>query len=127
MFLKAGRIALLLGVATHLFFLMSYSGVAHAQWHDDDDHHQWTAPRDDYPRNDWRQRERERERRDEAKATGIVAGVVGVAVLTGVIAAAAKRDREKNSRADYCFRRYGNYNRATDTYRAADGYTYRCE
>ncbi len=55
-----------------------------------------------------------------------MAGTVGVAVVAGAIAAAAKRDRENRERADYCISRYGNYDRATDTYRDYSGYTYRC-
>lgn len=62
----------------------------------------------------------------EAKTTGVVVGVVGAAVVAGVIAAAAKRERETRERADYCIRRYGNYDRRNDTYRGADGYTYPC-
>ncbi len=56
----------------------------------------------------------------------MVVGVVGAAVVAGVIAAAAKRERETRERADYCIRRYGNYDRRNDTYRGADGYTYPC-
>ncbi|QQQ00802.1 hypothetical protein JHW41_22490 [Lysobacter enzymogenes] len=126
MFLKAGRMALLLGVVAHLFIIAPYPGIARAQW-DDGDHRDWSRDRNDYAREDWRQRDRERKRREEAQANGVVAGVVGAAVLATVIAAAAKRDKENRSRADYCISRYGNYNRANDTYRAADGYTYRCE
>ena len=55
----------------------------------------------------------------------VVVGV-GAAVVAGVIAAAAKRERETRERADYCIRRYGNYDRRNDTYRGADGYTYPC-
>lgn len=130
MFLKAGRTALLLGAVSQLLILMPYAGVAHAQ---QNHHHRadWERDRDYRPHEDRYQRERERERerkrKDEAKATGIAVGVVGTAVLAGVIAAAAKREKEKRARADYCINRYGNYDRANDTYRAADGYTYRCQ
>jgi BA14K-like protein. len=55
-----------------------------------------------------------------------VVGVVGAAVVAGVIAAAAKRERETRERADYCMNRYGNYDRRTDSYRDRDGYTYPC-
>jgi len=52
--------------------------------------------------------------------------VVGAAVVAGVIAAAAKREREVRERADYCMNRYGNYDRRNDIYRGTDGYTYPC-
>ena len=54
----------------------------------------------------------------------MVVGVVGAALVAGVIAAAAKRERETRERADYCMNRYGNYDRRTDSYRDRDGYTY---
>ncbi|MGG6342328.1 hypothetical protein ACQ5SA_03660 [Stenotrophomonas indicatrix] len=129
MFLKTGKTALLLAAATQLLVLMPYSGDAHAQ-RGDRYNPQWNQDyRDrDRDRDDWqrRERERERERRHDAKTTGVVVGVVGAAVVAGVIAAAAKRERETRERADYCMNRYGNYDRRTDSYRDRDGYTYPC-
>lgn len=75
-------------------------------------------------------RERERRRRKDAKADGVVAGVVGAAVVGGIIAAAAssnKKNKEKRERRGYCIERYGNYDERTDSYRAADGAWYKCE
>jgi len=82
----------------------------------------WERMHEEQRRHEW-----ERQRRDDAKAAGIVVGVVGTAVLAGVVAAAAKRDRDQRARADYCLGRYGNYDLATDTYRASNGYAYPCE
>lgn len=92
----------------------------------------------DRNRRDW-----ERERRKDAKTDGIVAGVVGTAILGGIIAAAAsssknrKRDdrgsdygdrrNDYGDRRSYCASRYGNYDERTDSYRASDGRWYRCE
>jgi hypothetical protein len=127
MFLKTGKTALLLAAATQLLVLMPYSGDAHAQ-RGDRYNPQWSQDYRDRDRDDWqrRERERERERRHDAKTTGVVVGVVGAAVVAGVIAAAAKRERETRERADYCMNRYGNYDRRTDSYRDRDGYTYPC-
>jgi hypothetical protein len=82
-------------------------------------------------RDDRWDRRRDRERRKDAKTDGIVVGVVGTAILGGIIAAAAsgknkKRDGNDDRRA-YCERRYGNYDERTDSYRASDGRWYRCE
>ncbi|QGL64089.1 BA14K family protein [Stenotrophomonas maltophilia] len=131
MFLKTGRTALLLAAATQVLVLMPYSGDAHAQ-RSDRYNPQWNQDYRDRDRDDWqrrereRERDRERERRHDAKTTGVVVGVVGAAVVAGVIAAAAKRERETRERADYCMNRYGNYDRRTDSYRDRDGYTYPC-
>lgn len=127
MFLKTGRTVLLLAAAAQLLVLMPYSGDAHAQ-RGDRYNPQWNQDYRDRDRDDWqrRERERERERRQDAKTTGVVVGVVGAAVVAGVIAAAAKRERETRERADYCMNRYGNYDRRTDSYRDRDGYTYPC-
>lgn len=127
MFLKTGRTALLLAAAAQLLVLMPYSGEAHAQ-RGDRYNPQWNQDYRDRDRDDWqrRERERERERRHDAKTAGVVVGVVGAAVVAGVIAAAAKREQETRERADYCMNRYGNYDRRTDSYRDRDGYTYPC-
>lgn len=127
MSLKTGRMALALGAAAQLLVLMPYAGDAHAQ-RGGGYRAGWDQGYQDRQRDEWQRREwdRKRERRDEAKAKDIVAGVVGVAVVAGVIAAAAKHERENRERADYCISRYGNYNRRTDTYRDSDGYTYPC-
>jgi hypothetical protein len=133
MILKPGKTALLLAAAVQLLVLLPYSGAAHAQ-RGDRYAPQWNQDYRDRDRDAWerrererkRERERERERRHDAKATGVVVGVVGAAVVAGVIAAAAKRERETRERADYCMSRYGNYDRRNDTYRGADGYTYPC-
>ncbi len=129
MFMKPGRAALLLAAAANLLVLLPYSGDAHAQ-RGDRYSPQWNQNYRDRDRDAWerreRERDRERERRHEARTTGVVVGVVGAAVVAGVIAAAAKRERETRERADYCIRRYGNYDRRNDTYRSADGYTYPC-
>lgn len=129
MFLKPGRTALLLAAAAQLMLLLPYSGDAHAQ-RSDRYNPQWNQDYRDRDRDAWerreRERDRERERRHEAKTTGVVVGVVGAAVVAGVIAAAAKRERETRERAEYCIRRYGNYDRRNDSYRGADGYTYPC-
>ncbi|HEL4243543.1 hypothetical protein [Stenotrophomonas riyadhensis] len=133
MFMKPGRAALLLAAAANLLVLLPYSRDAHAQ-RGDRYSPQWNQDYRDRDRDAWerrerereRERDRERERRHEARTTGVVVGVVGAAVVAGVIAAAAKRERETRERADYCIRRYGNYDRRNDTYRSADGYTYPC-
>lgn len=131
MSLKPRRTALLLAAAAQLMLLLPYSGDAHAQ-RGNRYNPQWDQDYRDRDRDAWerrereRERDRERERRHDAKTTGVVVGVVGVAVVAGVIAAAAKRERETRERADYCIRRYGNYDRRKDTYRGADGYTYPC-
>ncbi len=127
MFLKPGRTALLLAATVQLVVLLPYSGDAHAQ-RGDRYAPQWNQDYRDRDRDAWerRKRERERERRHDAKTAGVVVGVVGAAVVAGVIAAAAKREREVRERADYCMNRYGNYDRRNDTYRGADGYTYSC-
>ncbi len=130
MFLKTGRTALILAVAAQLV-LMPYAGDAHAQ-RGDRYNPQWSQDYRDRERDAWERRERERnhererERRHDAKTAGVVVGVVGAAVVAGVIAAAAKRERETRERADYCMNRYGNYDRRNDTYRSYDGYTYPC-
>ncbi|ACF52171.1 hypothetical protein [Stenotrophomonas maltophilia] len=130
MFLKTGRTALILAVAAQLV-LMPYAGDAHAQ-RGDRYNPQWNQDYRDRERDAWERRkrerdhERERERRHDAKTASVVVGVVGAAVVAGVIAAAAKRERETRERADYCMNRYGNYDRRNDTYRGADGYTYPC-
>lgn len=131
MSLKPGGTALLLAPAAQLMLLLPYSGDAHAQ-RGNRYNPQWDQDYRDRDRDAWerrereRERDRERERRHDAKTTGVVVGVVGAAVVAGVIAAAAKRERETRERADYCIRRYGNYDRRNDTYRGADGYTYPC-
>lgn len=127
MFLKTGRNALLLAATAQLLVLLPYSGDAHAQ-RSERYNPQWNQDYRDRERDDWqrRERDRDRERRHDAKTTGVVVGVVGAAVVAGVIAAAAKRERETRERADYCMNRYGNYDRRTDSYRDRDGYTYPC-
>ncbi|EED39147.1 conserved hypothetical protein [Stenotrophomonas sp. SKA14] len=118
---------MLLGAALQLLVLLPYAGDAHAQ--DRDSYRSgWDRGYQDRQRDEWerRERERERERRDDDKAKRVVVGVVGAAVVAGVIAAAAKREREARERADYCMNRYGNYDRRNDTYRGSDGYTYPC-
>ena len=75
-------------------------------------------------------RDRERKRRKDAKTDGIVAGVVGTAIVGGIIAAAASSKKKKNKdndRRGYCEDRYGNYDERTDSYRASDGRSYQCE
>ncbi|WP_422346585.1 hypothetical protein [Stenotrophomonas sp. DR009] len=127
MFQKTGRTAVLLGAALQLLVLLPYAGQAHAQ-NRDGYRSDWDRGYQDRQRDDWerRERERERDRRDDAKAKRVVVGVVGAAVVAGVIAAAAKREREIRERVDYCMNRYGNYDRRSDTYRGSDGYSYPC-
>lgn len=127
MFQKTGRTAVLLGAALQLLVLLPYAGQAHAQ-NRDGYRSGWDRGYQDRQRDDWerRERERERDRRGDAKAKRVVVGVVGAAVVAGVIAAAAKREREIRERADYCMNRYGNYDRRSDTYRGSDGYSYPC-
>ncbi|HEL2957907.1 hypothetical protein ACN9MD_09160 [Stenotrophomonas maltophilia] len=127
MFQKTGRAALLLGAALQVLVLLPYAGQAHAQ-NRDGYRSGWDRGYQDRQRDEWerRERERERDRRDDAKAKRVVVGVVGAAVVAGVIAAAAKREREVRERADYCMSRYGNYDRRSDTYRGSDGYSYPC-
>lgn len=129
MFSKARRVALWLGATVPLTVAIAHSTAAHAQRWDDrgPSWHQrgsWERQREEVSRREW-----ERRRHDDAKAAGVVAGVVGTAVLVGVIAAAANRDKEERARArvDYCVNRYGNYDQTTDSYRASNGYAYRCE
>lgn len=135
MLTKARRPLLWLTMLAQFAVLMPLATTAHAQRWDNRHHYDH---RYDRGRHDWR-RERERERREDRKAAGVVAGVVGTAVLVGVLAAAANNSNNNNqagnhtvhnqrrARADYCFNRYGNYDPATDTYRASDGYSYRCQ
>ena len=127
MFQKTGRTAVLLGAALQLLVLLPYAGQAHAQ-NRDGYRSGWDRGYQDRQRDDWehRERERERDRRDDAKAKRVVVGVVGAAMVAGVIAAAAKREREIRERADYCMNRYGNYDRRSDTYRGSDSYSYPC-
>lgn len=128
MLLKAGRSWALLGAMASFLLLAPYSGPAHAQYRDDGHHGRWERERD-RDRAEFHRRERERNRREEARNDRVVAGVVGTVVVAGLIAAAANRDKEERERgrASYCLSRYGNYDRATDTYRASDGYSYRCQ
>lgn len=127
MFQKTGRAALLLGAALQVLVLLPYADQAHAQ-NRDGYRSGWDRGYQDRQRDEWerRERERERDRRDDAKAKRMVVGVVGAAVVAGVVAAAAKREREVRERADYCMSRYGNYDRRSDTYRGSDGYSYPC-
>ena len=128
MLTPARRPLLWLLTSAQFLVLMPLSGVAHAQR--GDHRHGWDH-RDRYEhRRDW-QRERERrdrrDRRENRQAAGVVAGVVGTALLLGAISAANNRAQSpQHARANYCLNRYGNYDAATDTYRAADGYAYRC-
>lgn len=75
-----------------------------------------------------RRRERERNRRNDAKTQGIVAGVVGTAILGGIIAAAASGNKKRGNdgRREECEERYGNYDERSDSYRASDGRLYPC-
>lgn len=123
---RSRRITLWLGAMAQALVFMPYAAPAHAQrW----DHHRpdWHQNRWELQREEQQRRDQERQRRDDAAAAGVVVGVVGTAVLAGVIAAAAQRDKNERARADYCLNRYGNYDRATDSYRASDGYAYRCQ
>lgn len=124
MFIRTGPVALLLGVVAQLLVLMPSAAQAQSY---DPYRSGWNQDSRDRRHDDWerRERERERDRRDDAKAK-VVVGVVGAAVVAGVIAAAAKRERETRERADYCMNRYGNYDRRTDSYRGRDGYTHPC-
>jgi len=77
------------------------------------------------------QRDRERERRKDAKADGVVAGVIGTVLIGGIIAAATsgkkKPKDDDRARREYCMDRYGSYDERSDSYRASDGRWYRCE
>jgi hypothetical protein len=77
------------------------------------------------------ERERERRKREEAKKKGVVAGVVGTAIVGGIIAAIAsdggKKKKKAREREEYCRDRYDNYDARTDSYQASDGRWYRCE
>lgn len=71
--------------------------------------------------------DRERERRKDAKAEGVVAGVVGAAIIGGIIASAANKNKNKErDRREYCERRYGEYDARSDSYRASNGVWYPC-
>jgi hypothetical protein len=80
-----------------------------------------------------RHRREEEEKRKDAKAKGVVAGVVGTmigAALIGAMVSNSKKDkpdRRTEERRRYCLDRYGNYDVRTDSYRASDGRSYRCE
>jgi hypothetical protein len=121
---KAGRSMLVLGAIAQLAMVVPVASPANAQrW--DDRRGDWHRDRGDWNRHRW-----ERERRKDAKTDGIVAGVVGTAVVAGVIAAIASNNKNKGrdrDRADYCRERYGNYDSQSDGYRASDGRIYRCE
>ncbi|WP_165191725.1 BA14K family protein [Caulobacter soli] len=73
---------------------------------------------------------RESERRKDAKNKGVVAGVVGTVIGAAVIGALIdgnKKNKQAEERRRYCLSRYGNYDPSTDSYRANDGRSYRCE
>ena len=138
---RAGRWMLIAGAATMASTVAPIAAPAHAQGWDDNrgcssrDRDRGRCDRDRY-RGDWGRdrdrdrRERERDRRKDAKTDGIVAGVVGTAIIGGIIAAAASSNKKKDGdrdRRDYCESRYGNYDARTDTYRAADGRSYPCD
>lgn len=87
------------------------------------EHNRWDRDRNRH--------DRERERRKNAKADGIVAGVIGTVLIGGIIAAATsgkkKPKEDRRNRRDYCMDRYGSYDERSDSYRASDGRWYRCE
>jgi hypothetical protein len=126
---RSGRSLLLLGAAAQIAMLAPVASPAQAQRWDDRRGDRWDHDRG---RGDWNRRDWERKRRKDAKTDGVVAGVVGTAVLAGVIAAVASSSKNKNrdrdgDRAQYCRDRYGNYDAGSDGYRASDGRIYRCE
>jgi hypothetical protein len=133
---KAGRSMLMLGMAAQFVMLPPAAAPASAQrwegpaqdrgWNRDRDRdrHRWEGGHGD--RGEWRRRERERRRRNDAKTDGVVAGVVGTALVAGIIVAATS-GKKKDRRAEYCRDRYGNYDRESDGYRGPDGRLYRCD
>lgn len=141
MFSLVGRWTMMAGAAASAFTLVPIAAPVHAQ--------NWGAPScrglegrervrcerareqhdsrwdDDRSRN-----KRERERRKDAKADGVVAGVIGTVLIGGIIAAATsggKKKKADRNRRDYCMDRYGSYDERSDSYRASDGRWYRCE
>ncbi len=70
--------------------------------------------------------DRERKRRKDAKADGVVAGVIGTVMIGGIIAAATSGKKKpkdnRSNRRDYCMDRYGSYDERSDSYRASDGH-----
>ncbi len=147
---RLGRTALALGAAAYLAAALPAAGLpAGAQqerrgdWQDDGgwdrsgcdrrdgrdrircerDQARWEREREDR----WR-REAERKRRDDARAKGVAAGVIGTALVGGLIVALASDGKKKKARerARYCIERYGNYDERSDTYRARDGNSYPC-
>ncbi|QWT20460.1 hypothetical protein KPL74_00260 [Bacillus sp. NP157] len=103
MFNTTGR-SLMLAAALAQCCLVAYPGVASAQrWAD---HHDgWRSDRQQRDHDQW-ERDRERKRRSDAKRDGVVAGVVGTAVVVGIIAAVA--NAKKDNRPDECRDDYGN-------------------
>lgn len=128
---RIGLTMMTLGAAAQLAILIPGAPPAAAQRYEDrHGRHDagWNDDRRPGARDRYR-RERERRRRNDAKTDGVVAGVVGTALLAGIIAAATsgKKDRGDDDRARYCRDRYGNYDRESDGYRASDGRLYPCQ
>lgn len=133
---KTSRSIMMLGAVAQLSIAIPMATpAANAQsWEDrrDRDGDRWSRERrrDEWDRRDSNRRDRERRRRNDAKTDGIVAGVVGTAVVAGIIAAATsggRKEKRYDEREAYCRDRYGNYDRERDSYRADDGRYYRCE
>jgi DNA-binding helix-hairpin-helix protein with protein kinase domain len=126
---KTGRSMLILGAFAQFAVVAPGMAPAAAQT--------WQDHRSDRSRSDWnRDRDRDRHDRRRERKDNLAVGIVGTAILAGVIAAAAskKRDRDRDrdenqyrDHAEYCRDRYGNYDPRYDTYRASDGRNYRCE
>lgn len=148
---KLGRTALMFGAAAYLAAAMPAAGLpAGAQderrgdWHGDGG---WDRPRCDWregrdrircerdqgrwerEREDRWRREADRKRRDDDRAKGVAAGVIGTALVGGLIVALAsdsKKKKKARERERYCIERYGNYDERSDTYRDRDGRSYPC-
>ena len=151
MMARLGRTALALGAAAYLAVGLPAAGMPagagqeerRSDWHGDGG---WDRPRCDWrdgrdrihcerdrsrwerEREDRWRREAERKRRDDARTKGVVTGVIGTALVGGLIVALASDGKKKKARERrrYCLERYGNYDEGSDTYRADDGRSYPC-
>lgn len=112
MFSRTGRSLMLMAALISCCFCIAYPVAAGAQrWSDHNsgsNHGQWEPRQRNH--DEW-ERKRERDRRSDAKRNGIVAGVVGTAVVVGIIAAVAnaKKDKDRDRRVEECSDGYGNF------------------
>ena len=107
MFDIAGRWMLLVGAATTASAMIPVATPSHAQGWGGGQSCRGVEGRDRQrcergrgPGRHHGHRDRDRERRKDAKRDGIVAGVVGTAILGGIIVAAASGDKKNKERRE---------------------------